>query len=160
MPRRIEGSPFKARKSARLRGGCERRPGRRDTPVADWRGLRRSTVCRCDLSLAIPRAKRSAASRLRRRASMARLRMMPRSGRAVSTNSCRHRRRNGLPNETFAKDRCKSLQRANGRAKSPAPTLAGCPGPSPTRLWTRTRSHASMAGQHEPTRCPANRMVA
>jgi hypothetical protein len=48
---------------------------------------------------------RSVASRLRRRASMAGWRMMPNPSRAVSTDSCRHRRKNGLPDETLAKDR-------------------------------------------------------
>jgi hypothetical protein len=35
---------------------------------------------------------------------MARLRMMPNTGRPVSSNSCRHRRRNRLPDDTLAKD--------------------------------------------------------
>ena len=35
---------------------------------------------------------------------MARLHMMPNAGRPVSSNSCRHRRRSKLPDDTLAKD--------------------------------------------------------
>ena len=48
---------------------------------------------------------------LKRRASMARLRMMPSPGHPVSTDSCSHRRRIGVADETLAKDRSRLAAR-------------------------------------------------
>jgi hypothetical protein len=46
---------------------------------------------------------------------MARLCVMPNPSRAVSADSCSHRRRNGLPDETLAKDNEKVSYRGRSR---------------------------------------------